>query len=212
MLHLIAILLPPLAILMTGRPLTALINLFWIVSLLTVMLTSGLAGIILIPSGMLPVVHALLVVSRHQSDERQRELIIAITGKVPPVKKSAEWALVNAVLILFALVGGVAVLFFSHPSQRKKAVAQVTAKAPAESPAPVLPPAAPLPTVPAVPAVAWPPELEGLRYAAVVEMLGEPASRDSTTGVAIWKAPQSHLQDVAVTFASGTVIRLEYVK
>jgi uncharacterized membrane protein YqaE (UPF0057 family) len=65
-LYLIAILLPPLAVLLCGKPIQALLNvlltlLFWI-------------------PGML---HALFVVSSHKADQRNAALIRAVEGKPP---------------------------------------------------------------------------------------------------------------------------------
>lgn len=61
MLYLVAILLPPLAVLLTGRPFQALLNF-----LLTLMLW--------IPG----VIHALFVVQEHKADKRQKALIEAM--------------------------------------------------------------------------------------------------------------------------------------
>jgi len=61
--YLLAIVLPPLAVLSCGKPFQAILNL-----VLTLCLW--------IPG----VVHALFVVSNHNADRRNRELIEAITG------------------------------------------------------------------------------------------------------------------------------------
>ena len=61
MLYLVAILLPPLAVLLTGRPFQALLNL-----VLTLFLW--------VPG----VVHAILVVNSYHADRRNRELIEAL--------------------------------------------------------------------------------------------------------------------------------------
>lgn len=61
MLYLLAIVLPPVAVLLCGKPLTALLNL-------------GLTILLWIPG----VIHAWMVVSAHQADERNKKLIRAI--------------------------------------------------------------------------------------------------------------------------------------
>jgi uncharacterized membrane protein YqaE (UPF0057 family) len=65
-LYLVAILLPPLAVLLCGKPFQALLN-----CLLT--LCFYVPGLI----------HALLVVQAHKADQRQRALIEAMGGTVP---------------------------------------------------------------------------------------------------------------------------------
>lgn len=69
MLYLLAILLPPVAVLLCGKPITALLNL-----VLTLLL--WLPGVI----------HALFVVNAHYADERNKKLIRAMekAQKQPP--------------------------------------------------------------------------------------------------------------------------------
>jgi len=67
MLYLLAIILPPLAVLLCGKPLTALLNL-----LLTLLLW--------IPG----VIHAMLVVNAHYADERNKKLIKAMEKATKP--------------------------------------------------------------------------------------------------------------------------------
>lgn len=61
MLYLLAILLPPLAVLLTGKPVQALLNLV-------------LTAFLWVPG----VVHAILVVNGHHADRRNRALIEAL--------------------------------------------------------------------------------------------------------------------------------------
>jgi uncharacterized membrane protein YqaE (UPF0057 family) len=68
MLYLLAIVLPPVAVLMCGKPVQAVLNVF-------------LTLLIWIPG----VIHAILVVSSHNADRRNEKLIAAMNNK-PSVK------------------------------------------------------------------------------------------------------------------------------
>ncbi len=204
--YLAALLCPPLALFACQRPLSALLNFLLI---LTGILMAVFSLLFLLPLTIsfacTAVLHAVLVVNQEDGDERHRQLMAALKAPVPP-RRVDEWQL--AVIFVLFVAFMVAMFMVFVPA----GLAGLTALAPKEKAAAVATPA-PAPPAPlaSTPAVAWPPEIEGLRYEAVVEIMGQPASRDSSTGVATWKAPQAHLQDVAVTFSGGVVTKLEYV-
>lgn len=64
MLYLVALVFSPLAVLLAGKPFQAMLNfVVWVVTLFTVV---GL---------LIPIVHAMLVVSNHYADKRQQRLV-----------------------------------------------------------------------------------------------------------------------------------------
>ncbi len=83
--YLLALILPPVAVLISGRPVSAVLNIF-------LTLFFWLPGAI----------HALLVVSQDAAEERNRELMTAVTGKAIPRKAKPEMrALIGGGLVLF---------------------------------------------------------------------------------------------------------------
>lgn len=85
--YLLCILLPPLAVLLTSRPFSALLNLlltlcFWVPG----------------------VIHAMIVVNADRTEERHAETLSAITGKHVPRKRSEEMGILYAALALVALL------------------------------------------------------------------------------------------------------------
>lgn len=71
MLYLLAIVFPPLAVLLCGKPVQALLNF-------------GLLLLLWFPGAL----HALLVVNAHQAQKRQDELIRALGGQPKPKHRS----------------------------------------------------------------------------------------------------------------------------
>lgn len=87
--YIVAILLPPLAVLFTGRPLSALLNVV-------------LTAFFWIPG----VVHALIVQAADEKERRHAELMSAVTGKVIKARVSNEKQLVTALVGFVLIVGG----------------------------------------------------------------------------------------------------------
>lgn len=79
MIYLLAIILPPLALLLYGRVIQAIVNLVMrVASALIFILTLGVLGGLSAARWLVCVVHAILVVNRVQNDRRNRALIDAI--------------------------------------------------------------------------------------------------------------------------------------
>lgn len=85
--YLLCFLLPPLAVLLRGRPVSALLNI--------------LLSLLYLPG----VIHALVITHNHHADRRHREMMAALTGKpVPPAPQSGEWSLMLALVTAGTLV------------------------------------------------------------------------------------------------------------
>lgn len=118
---LVAILCPPVAVLFTGRPISALLNVvltlfFWI------------PGII----------HALIVQNADANERRHAEMMSAVTGQVIKPRVSGEKQLVTAVLLLMVILGAVSVVI-SAVAPVQSTAETVPPPAPAPTPAPTLP-------------------------------------------------------------------------
>lgn len=171
--YFLALVFPPLAILLTGRPISAALNLiFWPLGLL-------LAGVGIFITWPLATIHALFVVSQDAADERNRELMTAVTGKAIPRKTKAETRILIAsasLLLLVAAVGTIAAQLGFIPAV---ANASQTENVEASTPTPL-------------------PALEGWTMDEVKSKHGPPIATDKTTGLATWKT-------FAATFTSGQV-------
>jgi uncharacterized membrane protein YqaE (UPF0057 family) len=90
--YLLCFILPPVAVLLTGRPFTAVLNFLFT-------LCFWLPGI----------VHALIIVSHENKERRHAETIAAMTGR-PVARRLSEWQLVKGVAAvgLMFLIAGVA--------------------------------------------------------------------------------------------------------
>lgn len=160
--YLIAILFPPLAVLLTRRPITAMVNfVLWLC--------------LILPG----VIHALFVVSQDAADERNRELMTAVTGKAIPRKSSSETKILVASVSLFLLTfSGFAIAMqmglipdISTPPQ--------TPRAAAAAPAPL-------------------PSITGWTMEEVKSKHGAPLATDKATGLAAWPAFTARFESGAV--------------
>lgn len=192
MIYILAIFLPPLALLLKGRVGAALLNcvlclLFWVPG----------------------VVHAIIVIAQGESERRHKEMMYTIQataiaaqgGKPPPPPTPPDhlpgW-LVAALIVsaLFMFVGT-----YRHYTQtpRPAMSAPVLPAGPPTLtmppslalPGPVDPPApepavTPTPAAPATPATPELPAISAWSYAEVVKAHGEPEAKDRATGWATW--------------------------
>jgi hypothetical protein len=165
MLYLLALIMPPLAVLFCGRPISAILNLGWIIIGFLTVYVFSIFGLLAIPLAFIgAVIHAVLVVSKTSADERQRELITALGGTLPPRK---NWELDAAAgLMTLVLIAAVIGIILSP----KSAVIKIPAGPMNSQPSQVLN----LPT------------LEGWTMDEVISRHGEPSTRDKTTGWAAW--------------------------
>jgi hypothetical protein len=175
---------PPLAVLFCGRPISAILNLGWIIIGFLTVYVFSIFGLVAIPLAFIgAVIHAVLVVSKTSADERQRELITALGGKLPPRK---NWELDAAAglmtLVLIAAVIGIIL----NP---KSAVIKIPTTS-----------ADPAPPVAAVPE---PPAITGWTLAEVISKHGEPTTRDKATGWATWPTFQARFEGGAVVEVAG---------
>ena len=104
MLYFLAILCPPLALALCGRPLSAILNIVWIVAGLVITMAFGYIFIPVV--ALSAMAHSIFVVSQHDADRRQRELIRSLGGTPAP---KTYWEM-NILLVLFILGGGLVVV------------------------------------------------------------------------------------------------------
>lgn len=198
MLFFLAILCPPLALLLCGRPLSAILNLIWIIAGVVVVVALGYIFIPVVSLGAMA--HAIFVVSQHDADRRQRALITALGGTPAP---RTYWEL-NILLALFILGGGLVVVLMHQgvipwrlDTDTMKLVrigGEPSAASPAESTSASAPAASPAQT--------QLPSIEGWSLAEVESTYGPAKYKDKTTGWAVWPGFKAH-------FASGNVTRVE---
>jgi uncharacterized membrane protein YqaE (UPF0057 family) len=167
MIYALAILCPPLALLLMGRGLHALVN-------LPLTLLFWLPG----------VVHACVVISRMERDWRDERLACMLKGVPPPARPGTVpgWVSTGAIVVS-------AVFFFG--------VAWMTAVAPRFAPQPTAPVAASEPIEPATPATpeASATPAAGALFAEVVAAFGEPNLARKETGWAHWNGFKARFQD-----------------
>jgi uncharacterized membrane protein YciS (DUF1049 family) len=73
-----AIICPPLAVLTTGRPIATFLNLVLCVGFVLLAMLSGVLFIFIMPLGwLLCAIHAMMMVSSYQNDQRTRQIIAA---------------------------------------------------------------------------------------------------------------------------------------
>ncbi len=77
MIYLLAIFLPPIALLLNGQPFAALLNLVLIVLCVPL-------GLVLHPLLLVPSLHAVIAVHMKREDRRHREVVEAIERHGPP--------------------------------------------------------------------------------------------------------------------------------
>lgn len=173
--YLLAILIPPLAVLLCNRPVQAVLNFaLWLACLLP------------------GIVHGLLIVGQTIQEERQAELIAAVSGQPTP-RKSSEWSWVVALLMMALIFGGMislaAWLMPERMAELKTAGAPVAVS--------VAPKLEPLP---------WQaPHILGWTMAEVESRHGKALSTDKATGVAVWPQFQA-------TFQTGVVMEVAPVE
>lgn len=200
MIYILAIFLPPIALLLKGRVGAAILNFF-------------LCLLFWIPG----VVHAIIVIAQGEGERRHKEMMytiqataIAAQGGTPPPPPTPPdhlpgW-LVTALIVsaLFMFVG--TYRHYTQPPSSAMSAPMLPAGPPTLTvppslalPGPVDPPApAPTPAVTAAPATPELPAIRAWSYAEVVKAHGEPEAKDRATGWATWPTFKAR-------FASGQV-------
>jgi uncharacterized membrane protein YqaE (UPF0057 family) len=171
MIYALAILCPPLALLLMGRGLHALLNipltlLFW------------LPG----------VVHAWMVIARREREYRDDRLACLLKGVTPPPPPGVKgWSIALALLLCLVTVGAVVSTvhqWMMREHARRVSVDQVEA-------APAVPAAPAEITAPAAPSKPQ----AGALFAEVVATFGEPNLAQKETGWAYWNSFKARFQD-----------------
>lgn len=163
--YLLCIFLPPLAVLNTGRPFSALLNAF-------------LTLLFWVPG----IIHAVIVVNADRDEEKHAEMLSAITGQPVLAKRSEEAKVFKALMSAAGLIlTGLVVLALIAPPAKPKATAEEVKTAPAQ----VLTQETVQVEQPEK-KVDLQAEMEGKSYAQIVGMHGEPTSKDAATGWAEW--------------------------
>lgn len=186
MIYILAIFLPPIALLLKGRVGAAILNFF-------------LCLLFWIPG----VVHAIIVIAQGESERRHKEMMytiqataIAAQGGTPPPPPTPPdhlpgW-LVTAVIVGVLWIIGAAYKHHSQPDRAAMSAPVLPAGPPTLTvppslalPGPVDPPA-PEPAVTPTPAAPELPAISAWSYAEVVKAHGEPEAKDRATGWATW--------------------------
>ncbi|MHB1079809.1 MAG: YqaE/Pmp3 family membrane protein [Prosthecobacter sp.] len=183
--YLICILCPPLAVLMTARPFSAALNF-----LLTLCLW--------VPG----VVHAMIVVNADRVEERHAETLAAIIGRPVVKKRSEEISIFYACLAvggaLFAVVMICALVAAHNRGVDTRAAKHNAATLTHERQSVTIDPTAERLTR----LQESRKEMEGMSYADMVALHGEPETKDAATGWAIWK-------DFKALFKTGKVAEVQ---
>lgn len=181
--------LPPLAVLLTGRPMSAVLNVFLTIFGLWVV---GIA-------------HALWVVHTDAAERRHAEMLSAVTGKVITTRVSGEQRLFAALAAIAALIVCVGSLFMlaKHyvPGLDIRSLDEIQAEISRAQGKPTPAPAsAPTPT-PAIEAVK--PALDlpaiGLTFAEITAKHGEPLTKDKASGWAAWSTFRARFENGRVS-------------
>ena len=181
--YLIALLCPPLALLLVGKPIQAVLSLLWC----GVCVLGGAAFLLPLLGLFFPVLHALLVVGQANAQQRQDELLSTLTGK--PVQRANQEAriftvgTVSAAVVVLALLAAGSVGAIYLPQK----LAQVQRQQDLHP----------------VAALAAVPELLGQSMAQVVSSHGEPWHKDAATGIAQWQRFQARFEGGVVTEVKG---------
>lgn len=181
--YLIAIIFPPLAVLLCNRPAQAVLNfVLWLFCL--------------VPG----IVHGLLVVSQTIGDERQVELLIAVTGKRIP-KKNSGFEVASAIVAIMLIAGAAAIAFNRFTP---KLISRIQASQ--QAPSIISKPTIPTSETPVIPWKA--PNIVGWTFDQVQAVYGTPVSKDKSTALATWNT-----SDVKFTarFEGGKVAELTEV-
>lgn len=173
MIYALAILCPPLALLLMGRGLHALINipltlLFW------------LPG----------VVHACVVIARREREYRDERLACLLKGVTPPPPPGVKgWSIALALLLCLVTVG--ALVSTVHQWMLREHARRVSADQVEAAPVVPAPQAAP---AKAAPEAAIKPAA-GALFAEVVAAFGEPNLAQKETGWAYWNGFKARFQE-----------------
>ena len=172
--YLLAILVPPLAVLLCNRPVQAVLNfVLWMLCLIP-----GIG-------------HGLLVVGQTIQEERQAELISAVSGQ-PVRRKSAEWSFVLA-LMMMAVIGGGVISLAAWIMPERVGVPALFSR----------PPVAVSDSTSKPETLPWQaPPILGWTMAEVASRHGKPLSLDKATAVAVWPEFQA-------TFQNGVVMNVD---
>lgn len=174
MIYAICILCPPLALLLMGRGLHALLNipltlLFW------------LPG----------VVHAWAVIARREREYRDDRLACLLKGVTPPPPPGVKgWSIALALLLCLTTVGAVVSTvhqWMMREHAHRVSVDQVEAAPPASAPQAEI-------AAPAEPAAPTKPQ-PGALFAEVVATFGEPNLAQKETGWAYWNSFKGRFQE-----------------
>lgn len=170
--YLIALFIPPLAVFMSGRPISAVLNIF-------------LSLLFYFPGA----IHAVMVVSGDAAEERNRELMTAVTGKPIPRKAKPEMRALIGGAVGILVVGATAfVLTTFFPGARLKfGSVDIPLTTPPQTPRAAA--AAPAPQLPAI---------TGWTMQEVTSRHGPPLSTDKATGLAAWPAFTARFESGAV--------------
>jgi uncharacterized membrane protein YqaE (UPF0057 family) len=178
-----AFFLPPLAVLLTGRPMSAVLNVF-----LTIF---GL--------GVLGIAHALWVLHSDTAERRHAEMLSAVSGKKITPRASGEQQLFAALAVVAAIVlcFGAVFVFAKQliPGLDIRSLDEIQAEI---SRAKGKPTSAPAPVIEAVkPSVDLP--AAGTTFAEVTAQHGEPATKDKASGWAEWRAFRARFENGRVS-------------
>jgi len=77
MIYILAVFLPPLALLINGQPFSALLN-------LVILLPCLILGFLIWPLFLVPSIHAVIAISMKREDRKHREIVEAIERHGPP--------------------------------------------------------------------------------------------------------------------------------
>lgn len=191
MLYLIAFFCPPIALVLCGRPLSAILNLLWIFAGFLTIGVFSILGLIFVPVFALgATAHAILVVNQELADQRQRELIGALGGKLPP-KTNWEMTVVSVffiatgLLLIILFTSGVIPYRFDLASKRFVKVSRASGSPPGTRTGAELGE-----TVKS----ATPPSIDGWSLAEVESTYGAAKYKDKTTGWAVWPHFKAHFE------------------
>lgn len=175
--YLIAIVLPPVAVLCTGRPLSAVLNVL-------------LSACLWFPG----VIHAIMCINADEAERRHAELLSATTGKAIKPHASGEQRLAAVFLALVAVALCLAVVF----GLAKQFIPGLDIRTPAEISAEIDRATGTPPTAVPQAAAVQPVNHEGLKgmTMADVELLhGPAASKDKISGWAEWPAFKARFEN-----------------
>ena len=81
--YLLALIIPPVAIFIAGKPIQGIINaIIFVISILVFIGTLGFGSFLSFPLWVVAVIHALFVVHGNRNDQRTRDLISAASNRL----------------------------------------------------------------------------------------------------------------------------------